>query len=89
MGSGVAWTEDAEALLRKLHAEGLTQRQIAARLGRTHDSVARKMRQLRLTQLIGRPPRQADGHFVRQKPEKTPRVGLVSLPPLASLQDVC
>jgi len=88
MGSGVAWTEDAEALLRKLHRDGLTQRQIAAQLGRTHDSVARKMRGLRLVQTIGRPPRQADGHFARQKPEKVQRVGLVSLPPLASLQDV-
>jgi len=87
MGSGVAWTEDAEALLRKLHAEGLTQRQIAERLGRTHDSVARKMRGLRLVQRIGR-PRGEDGHFARQKPEKVQRVGLVTLPPLASLQDV-
>ena len=71
------------ALLRRLHAAGLTQRQIAAQLGRTHDSVARKMRQLRLVQRIGRP---AD-HPVGEKATHPQRAGLVTLPPLPSLAD--
>jgi IS30 family transposase len=82
---GSTWTADEEARVRELHEAGLTQRQIAAQLGRTHDSVARKTRQLRLVQRIGR-PRAADGHF---EPTKLrPNRGPTTLPPLASLQDV-
>jgi IS30 family transposase len=72
------------ALLRRLHAAGLTQRQIAAQLGRTHDSVARKMRQLRLTK---GGLRAADGTFAGDKPAHPQRAGLVTLPPLPSLAD--
>jgi IS30 family transposase len=76
------WDTDDVQRLRGLHEAGLTQRQIAAELGRTHDSVARKMRQLRLVQRIGR-PRGDDGHFVATKVQ--PNRGAVTLPPLPSL----
>jgi IS30 family transposase len=82
---GSVWSADDVQRLRGLHEAGLTQRQIAARLGRTHDSVARKMRQLKLVQRIGR-PRAADGHFEATK--LRPNRGPTTLPPLASLQDV-
>jgi len=87
------WTDAEEASLRELHAKGLTQRQIAITMARTPDSIARKMRQLQLVHRIGRPSAPVsgpDGRFVprTQRPLTPQRAGLVTLPPLPSLQDV-
>jgi len=92
MAYGVPWTADEEALLRKLVAEGLTIRQLGVRLGRTHNSVQRHLMAMRLrTQGKARGGRTEGGKFAKTGPtkrEQAHRAGPVTLPPLASLQDV-
>lgn len=81
----IPWTDEERRQLRQLHANGLTQPQIAAMLGRTHHSVQRQCRYLGLKGTHNTPikprstkPQPPRRHYLDPAPKST-------LPPLPSL----
>jgi hypothetical protein len=76
------WSDDEVELFLQLRADGLSNKQIAARLGRSESALSRKLKRL------AEAPRRT-GHF--QPAAKGPRyvrkrAGKVTLPPLPSTQ---
>jgi len=99
MGAYTSWTEEDVALLTKLLPEGLSLQEIGKRLNRSRSSVQTKLRALRLKQVpnpndpTNNKTRTKTGKFIKQqdptKRQLIHRAGPVTLPPLASLRDVC
>jgi len=93
MQYGTPWTADEEALLRKLLPEGLTISQLGDRLGRTRNSIQRKLASLGLRTMGKHPGMRYRGKFAKAEDRAShdviPRAGRITLPPLASLQEPC
>ena len=75
----IPWSDEERDTLRRLRENGVSVRQCAEMLGRSFHSVQRAIRRVG----IERPAQQPRP----SRPEPPHRVGLVSLPPLASLRD--
>ena len=73
------WTDEERAMLRRLRANGLGLKAVAAMMGRTYHSVTRQVRHLGLQLRMEAPPK-------KPAPEPSKRAARTTLPPLPSLR---